>query len=277
MKYIPEACTPLFENTNKYLIYLYVLSCATGVVSCIFFSLVWSHWHSTLNTCFVTPDCGCVLYVSTTINIVTGGDIRLCTFITYTQLGVALISFGMACYYCARSVQDETRRARAAHPKGGRRYSPAIRDGKNLDPCLTPIALTSALISILLLCVAYMYTEGYYKTCSQYRRTVARNLKASGNLVSVIYERLSCDSVLDLMDYTHPNTPRRDPRGGIVNSAFLLQSAMVSGWIHFILWLLLLVYNTLLARRRSCGGILKPDDSHVTDAAHGVLGTETAI
>lgn len=196
----------------------------------------------------------------------TGGDIRLCTFITYTQLGVALISFGMACYYCARSVQDETRRARAARPKGGLRYSPAIRlvtqlgvalvsfgmacyycarsvqddtgraraahlkgkghryspeirlvkisifmcflnvgysfqkstnqiihygtfidisfsfrEGKNLDPCLTPIALTSALISILLLCVAYMYTEGYYKTCSQYRRTIARNLKVIPN------------------------------------------------------------------------------------------------
>jgi hypothetical protein len=61
----------LLAKTNKWLICLYVLSCGLGLTSCIFFALVWSHWHSTLNSCYAS-DCGCVLYVMTTLNVIAG-------------------------------------------------------------------------------------------------------------------------------------------------------------------------------------------------------------
>ncbi|KAI5738362.1 hypothetical protein M8J77_005988 [Diaphorina citri] len=291
----------LLAKTNKWLICLYVLSCGLGLTSCIFFALVWSHWHSTLNSCYAS-DCGCVLYVMTTLNVIAGGNIWICYFVTYTHLLVGLASCGLACYYCVRSLREETRRSRVHG--ANRRFVPVpsydggVIPGQAGDSCFTPLALSSGVISVLLLSTAYLYTEGYYKTCSEYRRTVARNLKASGNLVSLIFDRLSCTSILDLMDYTQPNTPRRDPRGGIINSSFLLQGAIVTAWAHFLVWALLLVYNAMLARRNSLReihgkiGVIEPKDrigkepkGEIERETKGVIGmepnsimgTETAI
>ncbi|KAL1459536.1 hypothetical protein WDU94_011508 [Cyamophila willieti] len=265
-------------DSTRWFTYLYGLSSFFGITKAITFSLVWSHWHSTLNGCFST-DCGCCLYVTTTPGTITGSDIGVCWFITYAHLVIGLGACGVACWCCVRRMREQTRRAR-----GKTRHRPVYSSEHQEDSSFTLQALLSGLVSVLLFSTGYMFTEGYIKTCSEYRRTVARNLKATGNLMDLISSRLSCTSILDMMDYTQPNTPRRAPRGGIINSAILLQIAGLLTWAHFGVWVVLLVYNTCLARHKArMGGKdvswsvgVKPEKVPEGEKM-GVIGTETSI
>uniref|UniRef100_A0A8D8Z390 Uncharacterized protein n=1 Tax=Cacopsylla melanoneura TaxID=428564 RepID=A0A8D8Z390_9HEMI len=268
------------ETPTRWFTYLYGLSSLFGITTAITFSLVWSHWHSTLNGCFST-DCGCCLYVTTTPGTITGSNIGVCWFITYAHLVIGLGGCAMTCWYCVRRVREQTRRAR-----GKTRQRPVYSCSEHQeDSSFIVQALLSGVISVLLFSTAYMFTEGYIKTCSEYRRTVARNLKASGNLMDLISSRVSCTSILDMMDYTQPNTPRRAPRGGIINSALLLQTTGLLTWAHFGVWVVLLVYNTCLARQRAgLGGGkdiswsvgVKPKQVPESEKM-SVIGTETSI
>lgn len=104
---------------------------------------------------------------------------------------------------------------------------------------------------------AIVLITGYYKTCGEYRKTVVRYLSAATQVSSVIYDRLTCGSAIDFMDYLEPKTrppERKDPnvyvypgeerdlyRGDLINTAAALQIAIISAWVNTVIMCLIII------------------------------------
>jgi hypothetical protein len=95
------------------------------------------------------------------------------------------------------------------------------------------MAILAATMAIYMFIHAVILSDGYAKTCKQYRNELVKYTHASGPMVAVFQGRLSCPAVFDFMDYLHPDVNfdrRRDAKDRIDTSAALtiaLVSTMV--------------------------------------------------
>lgn len=74
-------------------------------------------------------------------------------------------------------------------------------------------------------------------------------LQANGNLAQLVFERLSCGTVLDFLDFLQPDPPLLPDqyrRTYILHTAYYLEVAILSSWIDCIIWVVISVYNIYL-------------------------------
>ena len=238
---------------------LYVSSAILSVTSLISLLTVWRYWAWTLDVC-ISIDCGCILYGINTFRTFMGGDAKLCHFGVYGLIPAILISLFLGGYHGYRccinknleepvQVYDDTtrnlnsdQRTVVIRPKRRGPYKQWI-----------PGVFLAILLSCLSLAHAVVTTDGYYKTCEQYRKRLIQMLDSRGPAAEVIHNRLSCGAILDFMDYLQPDISVSDwKRGKEIDTGFALRLAIVSTWLNFCAWILALLLNVTMARRRLC-------------------------
>ncbi|XP_076655433.1 uncharacterized protein LOC143360463 [Halictus rubicundus] len=249
------------ERRAEYILgVLYVLSVILSVTSLISLVTVWQHWTWTLNVC-INVDCGCILYGINTFSTFMGGDIKLCHFGVYGLIPVILIGLCLGGYHgyrCCinrnlekptRIQEDATRSLKAAD-----RVATVVIRPKARSPYKhwIPIVFVAILFCCLSLAHAIIMTDGYYKTCNQYRKRLIHLMSSTGGEAEVIHSRLSCGAIFDFMDYLQPeeNHWRRVKQ---IDTGFALRLAIVSTWLNFSVWIFICLLSVIMARRRlSC-------------------------
>lgn len=68
-----------------------------------------------------------------------------------------------------------------------------------------PASTVSVIMTIYTIVHASIYTDGFLRSCKQYRYELTKYMQATGNLVGAIQGRISCASVFDFMVITHRN------------------------------------------------------------------------
>uniref|UniRef100_A0A1B6CGA4 Uncharacterized protein n=1 Tax=Clastoptera arizonana TaxID=38151 RepID=A0A1B6CGA4_9HEMI len=240
-------------DTERNLIYLYLGNALCGVTSSVSLAIVWSYWNYALNSCVNEEEnCGCILYSTATFNTFTGGTRFFCRFYTYIQIPVVFWAVFTLFFHTYRvCIPTKSKRFRRRGERKVTFNEDGIRSSR-LDiserspPCYTLFAVVSALIGFLLLAQVWIITGGYYFTCREYRKAVAKQLMANGQLSELVFDRLSCESMLDFLDYLQPDPEtlldkyRRHYR---IHTAYFLQVALVSSWVSCTLWIATALYN----------------------------------
>nr|CAD7261422.1 unnamed protein product [Timema shepardi] len=251
---------------------LYLASTLLSIVTTVCTLVPYEHWREILDVC-VDVRCNCMLYGSDTFNFFTGGSRIFCLFVVFASAPALVVGMVMAGYHGYRVCIS----ARHHTPNG--RKSKSLRNGEvavvkpqNENPemttpicqCWTMVALLGITIGLLILAAAIILTDGYVKTCNEYRKTLVKTLPTTGLATKVIYNRLSCSSILDFMDYLEPTTrpfrrrenfdysrpyEERDfTRGDFINTAASLLLAIFTSWINCALWGLIVIHNFVLAK-----------------------------
>ncbi|KAL0127975.1 hypothetical protein PUN28_003316 [Cardiocondyla obscurior] len=234
---------------------LYIASmicCVTSVISLV---VTWQNWLITLDGC-INVDCGCILYGTNTFGTFLGGDEKLCHFAAYSLTPIIIISLCLGTYHgyrcCIHKNLDD--------PKQISRIQ-TYDDDRNLNGHVVvttkkrvtfkwwmPVGFFAAFVCCLSLAHAVVITDGYYKTCEQYRRNLIQALNSRGREIQAIHDRLPCGAIFDFMDYIQPdrNHWRRDE----MNTGIALQLAICTSWFNFFAWLVACSINFIMARKR---------------------------
>ncbi|XP_015590217.1 uncharacterized protein LOC107265348 [Cephus cinctus] len=237
---------------------LYSSSAALCIISIISLVVPWQHWDRTFNSC-INLDCGCVLYGINTFGSFMGGDGKVCHFATYALVPSLLIGVCLGAYHGYRSCftrsMDEPRtisRSPSYYNRNNLEGEVVVIRPKQRSPCKQwmPVACLAALICCLSLAHAVVITDGYYKTCEQYRRYLVNKLRSGVLETQAIHNRLSCGAILDFMDYIHPDT-NNWRRGDEINTGLALQFSITTSWFNLFVWVGIFVISTIMARRRN--------------------------
>ncbi|CAH2068955.1 unnamed protein product, partial [Iphiclides podalirius] len=101
--------------------------------------------------------------------------------------------------------------------------------------CWIPTSCIAAIFGIYTLIHAAIITDGYLKTCFQYRGNLVTKMQAAGDQATAIHFRLTCQAIFDFMDYIQKGAPNSQ-RGDYINTGVVLQLAIITSWISACLW-----------------------------------------
>ncbi|XP_014213356.1 uncharacterized protein LOC106642937 [Copidosoma floridanum] len=258
------------ELVEKVLSVLYATSALASLLSMLLMLIVWQHWIWTLDGC-INGDCGCILYGKSTFSTFMGGDVKLCHYGSFGLVGNLLVSIVLGFYHGYRSCiprslsEPRALATGAAGGTGGTRV-PGKRSYENrrsmecevmvVGPkqrapfkSWMPFCFLAIPLSALALIYAAVVTDGYSKTCAQYRRNLVRLVNPIGQELLVIHNRLNCGAIFDFMDYLHPD-PINSRRGDIIDTGLLLQTSIAFAWINVLVWVTVLCLNGYMGRQR---------------------------
>lgn len=243
------------RQAEVWLAILYTSSMVLSITSIISFVTVWQHWTWTLDSC-IDIDCGCILYGINTFNTFIGGDVKICHFGSYGLIPIVVIGLCFGAYHgyrcCIHKNLDNPVRISREH---------AYRDDSLNDQVVVamrkrtvfkqwmPVAFLTALVCCLSLTHTIMITDGYYKTCEQYKRNLIQSLGSGGREVQAIHNRLPCGAIFDFMDYIQPDA-NNWRRSSEINTGLALQLAIITSWFNFFAWCSACSINFIMARRR---------------------------
>uniref|UniRef100_A0A1B6KZV4 Uncharacterized protein n=1 Tax=Graphocephala atropunctata TaxID=36148 RepID=A0A1B6KZV4_9HEMI len=234
---------------ERRLLVLYIVAFVCGLVSSASLAIPWLYWDPTLDSC-IDINCGCILYTVVTFSSLVGGAGWLCRFAVFVQLPVLLWATCAALYHAYRiwipAKPPARRRTVTFHEDGTRK--PAV--WRRTPPRYYVLSVVALVVTVSLFAQAWNITAGYYATCRTYRQSVSQMLNANGNLAELVFERMSCGSILDFLDYLQPDPPllpERYRRTYTIHSAYYLQIALVSSWADSGVWLVIFGYNIYLA------------------------------
>lgn len=184
---------------------------------------------------------------------------KLCQFAVYSAIPFTLFGLCLGLYHgyrcCIHRNLAEPRRVAdwdLQNRNGSRNNGEVIVvSPKRRSPCKQWMlaAFLAVVLSCLSLAHAVVITDGYYKTCEQYRRNLIDLLGSRGREAEVIYNRLSCGAILDFMDYLQPDT-NNWRRGSEINTGFALQLGIVCSWFNLVGWIAGCAINIIMARNR---------------------------
>lgn len=237
---------------------LYISSVIFSVTSIISLVTAWQHWSWTLDSC-ISVNCGCILYGINTFSTFIGGDVKLCHFGSYGLVPVIVIGLCLGGYHgyrcCIHKNLGDPKRisGKQSHDDDDRNNlnEQVVLNVKRRAACKQwmPAVFLTALICCLSLAHAVVITDGYYKTCDQYRRNLIQLLGSRGREIQVIHNRLPCGAIFDFMDYLQPdaNDWRRSSE---INTGIALQLAILTTWFNFFAWMVACSINLTMARKR---------------------------
>lgn len=75
-----------------------------------------------------------------------------------------------------------------------------------------------------------------------------QQLRASGDHAAAIHFRLTCQSILDFMDYIQKDAPN-SRRGDFINTGVALHLAVIASWVAVAFWIAIVVYTARRAFR----------------------------
>ncbi|XP_078037946.1 uncharacterized protein LOC144470543 [Augochlora pura] len=238
---------------------LYVSSAILSVTSMVSLVTVWQYWIWALDVC-ISVDCGCILYGINTFHTFMGGDVKLCQFGVYGLIPAILFGLCLGGYHGYRccisrnfdkptQIQEDA----ARNLKGVNQVATVVirRKGRSPFKHWIPVGFLAIFICCLSLAHAVVMTDGYYKTCEQYRKRLIHLLGSTGHEAEVIHNRLSCGPIFDFMDYLQPDETywRRDKQ---IDTGFALRLAIVSTWLNYSAWTFICLLSVIMARRRLC-------------------------
>ncbi|XP_012264403.1 uncharacterized protein LOC105690852 [Athalia rosae] len=243
------------EQAERQLAFLYTVSAVLTTTSIICLVVVWQYWAWTLDVC-ISVDCGCILYGVNTFSTFMGGDVKLCHFGTYALVPTLVIGLVLGVYHgyrtCIHRKLDEPRPIPEATVYNRQERDRVVVVGpKRRSICKQWVlaGFLGVLLCFLSLSHAVVLTDGYFKTCDQYRRNLIQLLGSQGREVQVIYNRLSCGAIFDYMDYLQPDA-NNWRRGDEINTGLAMQTAITTSWFNFFTWLVIIVINFIMARKR---------------------------
>ncbi|XP_054258743.1 uncharacterized protein LOC128983470 [Macrosteles quadrilineatus] len=236
-------------DAERRLLVLYVSCFVIGLVSSSSLAIAWLYWDPTLNSC-ISVNCGCILYSVVTFNTFVGGAGGLCRFAVFVQLPVLAWSAVAALYHAYRVYVPKKltvkRRTVTFHEDGSRKNPIPTRE----PPKFYILAALGVVAAVLLFAQAWIITAGYFATCREYKKNVSSQLNANGNLAQLVFERLSCGTVYDFLDYLQPDPPllaERYRRTYNIHSAYYLLVSILTSWLDCGLWVCIAAYNVILS------------------------------
>lgn len=240
-------------QTESLLAILYNGSMISSIVSLTCFGIVWQHWELTLNVC-LSVNCGCILYGINTFSTFMGGDMKLCHFGIYGLIPAIIIGLSLGLYHiyrcCINRGLDKPRIMNYDNRTtingqvvvvGPKRRTPFKR--------WIPSAFCAVLIACLSLAHAVVMTDGFHKTCEQYKKGLIQHFDSRGRDAHVIRHRLACGAIFDYMDYLQPD-PNNFRQGEEINTGFALQLAIACTWLNFFSWVTIFFLCFIMARKR---------------------------
>ncbi|KAL6268441.1 hypothetical protein P5V15_001576 [Pogonomyrmex californicus] len=245
------------KQAETWLAILYTGSMVLSVTSIVSFVTAWQHWTWTLDGC-IDVDCGCILYGINTFHTFLGGDVKLCHFACYGLAPVAVIALCLGAHHgyrcCIHKNLDEPKRIIHAQTYDDGRKNlngqVVVRVKKRVAfKWWMPVGFLAAFVCCLSLAHAVVITDGYYKTCEQYKRNLIQDLGSRGREIQVIHNRLPCGAIFDFMDYIKPDT-NYWVRGSEIHTGIALQIAITTSWLNFFVWLTACSINFIMARKR---------------------------
>ncbi|KYN43552.1 hypothetical protein ALC56_01813 [Trachymyrmex septentrionalis] len=243
------------KQAEIWLAVLYTGSMIFSVTSVISLVTTWQNWVVTLDGC-IDVDCGCILYGINTFRTFLGGDEKLCHFAAYALTPIIVISLCLGAYHgyrcCIHKNLDEPKQIN---------HGQVYNDRRNLNGYVViqvkkrvafkwwmPFGFLAAFVCCLSLAHAVVITDGYYKTCEQYRRNLIQLLGSRGREILAIHNRLSCGAIFDFMDYVQPDKNHWSRTE--MNTAIALQLAIYTSWLNFAAWIVACSINFIMARKR---------------------------
>lgn len=237
------------------LLFLLLLTCTAA------FAIVFNHWNTTLDVCLGSrvenTNCGCILYGMDTFTFFTGSRNVNCHYITYAPIPMIVYALVMAAFHIYRvCISDKGKYEKDTQTiqqtEGEIMVMTArtrvVADNDPVIHCWIPTAVIASVFALYNLIHAAILTDGYLKTCNQYRGYIIKTTRATGNQVTAIHYRLNCQAIFDFMDYIHPDV-LSSRRGEFINTGLALQIALFCTWIGVILWILVAVHTSLRAHK----------------------------
>lgn len=241
-------------QTEGFLAILYSGSTIFSIISLTCLAISWQHWELTLDVC-ISVNCGCILYGINTFSTFMGGDIKLCHFCAYGLVPVIVIGLCLGIYHiyrcCINRGLDKPRIMNRNDNRISVNGQVVVVGPKSRTPFKQWIssAFCAILIACLSLAHAVIMTDGFHKTCEQYRRSLIQLLGSRGRETHVIRHRLTCGAIFDYMDYLQPDA-NNFRRGEEINTGFALQLAIVCTWLNFFTWVIIFLFCFLMARKK---------------------------
>ncbi|KAI8430132.1 hypothetical protein MSG28_000532 [Choristoneura fumiferana] len=168
-------------------------------VAVVFVAVPYNHWRTTLNICpgtyFENTDCGCIFYGVNTFRDFNGGHNSLCMYATMAPIPILVYAIIMALFHMARVTQRND----------------------SVIYCWIPTACIAAIFGVYNLVYAVIITDGFIKTCNQYRNYLVR----------------SPTGINDQNWY--------------INTGVLLQIAIICAWVCVALWIAVVVFTSIRA------------------------------
>lgn len=112
----------------------------------------------------------------------------------------------------------------------------------------TPLGILGVVMAVYMLVHASFYTDGYVRTCKQYRQEISKYTQATGRLVEALQGRLSCNAIFDFMDYIHPDVSFEKRRIDRINTPYALGLPLFATWVCVVGWILVAVIGFRRAR-----------------------------
>lgn len=252
------------QRAERILSVLYISCAILSVTSLICLVTVWQYWAWILNVC-ISIDCGCILYGINTFSTFMGGDVKLCHFGVYGLIPAILVGLCLGGYHGYRScinrsldipvrICEDISRNLNGNESSITTTTVVIRP-KRRTPCKQwmPAVFITILLCCLSLAHAVVTTDGYYKTCEQYRKRLIQVLGSTGREVEVVHNRLSCGAIFDFMDYLQTDITNWNRVKKIeIDTGFALQLAIISTWFNFFAWTFAFFLNVIMARKKFC-------------------------
>ncbi|XP_075217377.1 uncharacterized protein LOC142322318 isoform X2 [Lycorma delicatula] len=235
---------------EKRLSILYFIVSSCGLISSILMAIIWNYWKYTLNTC-IDFNCGCLLYATTTYNTFSGAVISICRFVTFAPIFSLIWGVLIGSYHAYRVCILKQ------HNRGNRRptvtfHSPEearVDQAQRKSPLYICLFVMSLSFVLLFFSIAIIMTDGYYTACKGYKKAVIKHLSANGNLAAMVYDRMTCGTIFDFLDYIQPDPTfleTRFRRGTlIINTGILLQVSIITSWLSLACWIIISYCNAL--------------------------------
>ncbi|XP_031772298.1 uncharacterized protein LOC100867466 isoform X2 [Apis florea] len=247
------------EQAEQILSVLYISCAILSVTSLICLVTIWQYWTYTLDVCD-SIDCGCILYSINTFTNFMGGDEKFCYFGVYGLIPTIVIGLCLGGYHGYRSCINRNLDAPVQiyndvnrNLNSSKATTTVVIRSKNRTPYKQwiPAVFLTILLCCLSLAHAIVMTDGYYKSCDQYRKRLIHLLN-SGREAEVIRNRLSCGAIFDFMDYLQTDIANNDKwiMNKEIDTGFAFRLAIISTWFNFFAWTFAFLLNIIMARKR---------------------------
>ncbi|CAH1407985.1 unnamed protein product [Nezara viridula] len=239
-------------RTHQQLCLLNLCGAFCAVCSSLSCGFIWYYWRWALNTCDDMKACSCLLYGTWGFTEFSGGDSMNCSFVTFSPIPLLIWSMLMVMYHGLRhsTVKESQRILITNSPTIHREVMNPQRIPKLFAVCSSIIAISSA---IVIFSSGIVLTDGYFKTCKEYKKNVVDQLDANGDLASLVTDRLSCGTVYDFLDYLQPDPEYIDYRhkrdGWLINTDLTFKFAIIMTWVTFALYTVLSILYIISSRK----------------------------
>ncbi|XP_046972862.1 uncharacterized protein LOC124539608 [Vanessa cardui] len=247
-------------QTERRLSWCYGLLAVLLGVSVISTAIPYNHWRATLDVCpgswLENTNCGCIFYGVSTFQYFSGGHNSYCLYVIFAPLPIIVYALVMTLFHmyrvCINNIgQYESEKSTTVEEIEGESIivTSRARTSQTNDAviyCWIPTSCIAAVFTIYNLEHAAIMTDGFLKTCQQYRGYLVRELHATGDHATAIHFRLSCQAIFDFMDYIQKDAPN-SRRGDFINTGIALQLALITTWLAVILWIVVAAYTAIRA------------------------------